>query len=48
MEYLARNAVLRQVPAALVAYLGVLTSLASGPAGAQVPFAAQHVLCCPS
>ena len=36
MEYLARASVVRQVPAVLVAYLGVLTSLASGPVGAQV------------
>ena len=36
MEYLARNPVMKQAPAVLVAYLGVLTSLASGPAGAQV------------
>lgn len=44
MEYLARAPVVRQVPAALVAYLGVLTSLASGPVGAQVgPFAGMHL-----
>ena len=36
MEYLARNPVMKQAPSVLVAYLGVLTSLASGSAGAQV------------
>ena len=37
MEYVARSSVIAEVPAARVAYLGVLTSLASGPQGAQVP-----------
>ncbi len=37
MEYIARNPVIGEAPAVLVAYLGVLTSLASGPKGAQVP-----------
>ncbi len=36
MEYIARNPVVGEVPAVLVAYLGILTSLASGPKGAQV------------
>lgn len=36
MEYIARNPVIGEAPAVLVAYLGVLTSLASGPKGAQV------------
>lgn len=36
MEYIARTAEMESVPAVLVAYLGVLTSLASGPRGAQV------------
>ena len=36
MEYVARSSVIAEVPAARVAYLGVLTSLASGPQGAQV------------
>ena len=36
MEYVARSPVIAEVPAARVAYLGVLTSLASGPQGAQV------------
>lgn len=43
MEYLARNPVMKQAPSVLVAYLGVLTSLASGPAGAQVS-SAGHVM----
>jgi len=36
MEYVARSSVIAEVPAAQVAYLGVLTSLAHGPQGAQV------------
>ena len=36
MEYVARSSTVAEVPAARVAYLGVLTSLASGPQGAQV------------
>lgn len=36
MEYIARNPVLGDVPAVFVAYLGILSSLASGPKGAQV------------
>lgn len=36
MEYIARNPVVGEAPAVLVAYLGILTSLASGPKGAQV------------
>ena len=36
MEYVARSSTIAEVPAARVAYLGVLTSLASGPQGAQV------------
>ncbi len=36
MEYIARNPVLGDVPAVLVAYLGILSSLATGPKGAQV------------
>ena len=38
MEYVARSSTIAEVPAARVAYLGVLTSLASGPQGAQVTF----------
>ena len=36
MEYVARSSAIAEVPAAQVAYLGVLTSLAHGPQGAQV------------
>ncbi|CAK0757624.1 hypothetical protein CVIRNUC_002556 [Coccomyxa viridis] len=38
MEYVARSSVIAEVPAARVPYLGVLTSLASGPQGAQIMF----------
>ena len=36
MEYIARSPVVEEVPAVMVAYLGVLTSLATSTQGAQV------------
>lgn len=45
MEYVARSSVIAEAPAARVAYLGVLTSLASGPQGAQVSSSRPFSIC---